>query len=151
MPDPLVPIDHAPRHALPLLYPGQAQKEAFLNEALARIDALLFPVVEDRRAAPPPDPAEGQGWLVATNAEGAWAGQAEAIAIHTMGDWLFLQPCDGMRVWDRAAAGLRFYDVQWSSPAVAPAPAGGDTVDIEARAAIAAITGQLRNAGIFSR
>ena len=35
------------RFALPLIAPGQAQKEAYHNEALAAIDAALHACVED--------------------------------------------------------------------------------------------------------
>ena len=36
MTDPIALGVRTPRHSLPLLYPGQAQKEVFVNEALAR-------------------------------------------------------------------------------------------------------------------
>lgn len=35
--------DATARFAFPLIAPGQAQKELFHNEALARVDALLQP------------------------------------------------------------------------------------------------------------
>ena len=41
MTDPIALDARTPRHSLPLLYPGQAQKEVFVNEALARLDALV--------------------------------------------------------------------------------------------------------------
>ncbi|HLZ79899.1 MAG TPA: hypothetical protein VKQ09_11235 [Sphingomonas sp.] len=40
--------DATTRFALPLIAPGQAQKELFHNEALARVDALLQPSVRHR-------------------------------------------------------------------------------------------------------
>ena len=56
-----------PRHQLPYLAVGQAQKEITHNQALVRIDALLQPLVEAELSAPPASLAESQAgkcWLV---------------------------------------------------------------------------------------
>ena len=64
--------DVTARFALPVLKAGQAQKEVTHNEALARVDALLHPVVESMAlAVPPPAPEPGRGWLVAAAPSGA--------------------------------------------------------------------------------
>ena len=52
------------RHGFPMLVAGQAQKEFFVNEALARIDALLHPAFETVASTPPALPAAGECWLV---------------------------------------------------------------------------------------
>ena len=44
MTDPIALDARTTRHSLPLLYPGQAQQEIFVNEALARLDATPLPV-----------------------------------------------------------------------------------------------------------
>ena len=63
------------RFALPLIAPGQAQKEVYHNEALAAIDAALHAcVTEAPRADPPAEPDEGESWIVAADATGAWEG-----------------------------------------------------------------------------
>ena len=92
------------RYALPLLVPGQAQKEFFHNEALARIDAVLCAAIEDAGLPQPPaDPAAGQSWIVGPGATGAWAGHEDALANWTPAGWRLVAPVEGMRVWNRAA------------------------------------------------
>ena len=81
-----------PRHDLPLLFAGQTQREGFVNEALARIDALLHGAIEAQLAAPPAAPAEGQCWLVASGSTGTWAGHDGEIAAYESGNWLFFLP-----------------------------------------------------------
>lgn len=64
------------RFSLPFILPGQAQKEAYHNEALARIDAALHACIEgDPTADIPYDPAVGESWVVAPGAAGLWAGR----------------------------------------------------------------------------
>lgn len=139
----------SPRFALPLLFAGQAQKEGHVNEALTRIDALMHLVIEGQQAAPPTNPAEGQCWLVATGATGDWSGKSGQIACFGAGNWLFAEPRDGLRAFNRQAGQeIRFVGT-WRQAARPAAPAGGTVVDSEARTTIAALVSALTNAGIF--
>ena len=119
---------------------------------------------------PPANPAAGEGWIVGDAPVGDWAGNARAIAGWTDGGWRFVAPRAGMRVWSAAdGCDLRFVDGGWiagelraarilvagvqvvtgQQPAI-DAPNGGATVDIEARAAIAALLDTLRSHGLIA-
>lgn len=150
MPDPMTFDSTSPRYALPLLFAGQAQKEAFVNEAHALTDALLHCAIEGQAAAPPVTPVEGTNWLVGTAPAGAWTGQAGKIACRQSGNWLFVAPRDGMRLLDKASGQERRYAGGWLAPFAPVAPSGGSIVDTEARAAIAALIAALRTAGVFT-
>lgn len=152
MPLPTLTGARSPAHELPYLFPGQAQKEAFVNEAFARIDALLQPVVIGERAAPPADPASGDCYLVGEPASGAWIGRERAVAVWAQNQWLFCPPREGARILDLASGALALFSAAegWQRIAAPALPAGGATLDAEARAAIAAMGAALRAAGIFS-
>lgn len=129
------------RFALPLLAMAQAQKEVTHNEALTLLDALVQPVVEDGpQTIPPSAPVAGQGWIVGAGASGAWAGRDGGLALWTSGGWRFVASRPGMRTHRLSDGGwLRFDGVAWVEPGLIASPAGGATVDSEARAAIAAV------------
>ena len=161
--------EQSARFALPFLLPGQAQKEAYHNEALTMLDGIVHPAVDDEPlGTPPSSPEPGQCWIVAAGAMGDWAGQADKIAIRTAGGWRFAAPVPGLTAWDKASAFWRYWDGSaWSDgnlPAaklvvggeqvVGPrlaalaSPSGGTTIDAEARAAIAAIIVALKSHGL---
>lgn len=156
--------DVTARWALPLLAPGQVQKEMTHNEALVALDLIVQPTVAAAGAdAPPEGPVEGQCWIVGDTPTGAWAGHANEIAGWTAGGWRFVVPRRGMAIWvaDRGIAAR--YETGWkfgeiagetlllagqpmlASPAPAiPDPNGGATIDAEARATLAEVLDVLR-------
>ncbi len=162
--------DHSPRLALPFLQPGQAQKEMTHNESLQAIDMLVQPVVETADLGTPPGaPVEGQCWIVASPASGAWAGRTGQIAQWTAGGWRFAVPAEGWRCHVRDREGEMVHDgTGWidtalradgvyvagtrviapRQPAIAD-PAGGGTPDAEARSAISAILAMARAHGLI--
>jgi len=150
MPDPVTFTSATPRYALPLLFAGQAQKELTVNEAHALADALLHPAIEDESSAPPAAPVEGECWLVGASASGDWSGEDGKLACREAGNWLFLTPRDGMRIFDRASGQELHYFDGWQRAAPPAEPTGGATVDSEARQAIAELTAALRVAGVFA-
>ncbi len=90
----------SPLLSLPYIQPAQAQKHVTHNEALRRLDALVQLSVESRSVTEPPaSPPEGARYIVATGANGDWAGQDHAIALNAGGAWLFLPPSTGWRAW----------------------------------------------------
>jgi hypothetical protein len=158
------------RHSFPYLAAAQAQKDATHNEALALVDLAANPsALALGLDTPPPAPVPGQCWIVGSAPTGAWTGRAGALAGWTAGGWRFLAPIEGMRVW---IAGARLWAVRdggaWRlgearcnqlivggnqvvgarQPAV-PAPSGGTTVDVEARAAITSIIERLVAHGLI--
>jgi hypothetical protein len=162
--------ENSARFHLPLILPGQAQKELLHNEALALIDAALHPAVEAGPLTVPPEaPREGACWLVAAGAGGAWAGRDGSLAAWTSGGWRFVAPQAGMCVWDKAA-GLprRWTGSAWNGGEVeaaklvidgrqvvgarqssVPSPSGGTVIDAEARTSIEAITVALKSHGLI--
>lgn len=92
--------DRSASLSLPYLQPSQAQKHVTHNEALILLDALTQLAVADRDlTAPPADPAEGDRYIVATGATGAWAGEDGNVAVHDGAAWLFCVPQPGWRAW----------------------------------------------------
>ena len=118
---------------------GQAQKEFFVNEALARIDALLHPAFETVANTPPAVPAAGECWLVGPAPLGEWEGQADALAFWDGVQWSFCAPADGMQMFDRAEGQWILFRSGWRRATRPQTPTGGSTIDVEARAAIGAI------------
>jgi len=161
--------DVTDRFGLPFILPGQAQKELFHNEALARIDVALHPAIEGVAAVPPAELSLGQCWIVAAGASEDWAGKGEMLASWSEGGWRFVAPQPGMLVWNKPAsvwtywsgtawsggelpaAGIRIGGVQVvgeRQPHV-PSPSGGTVIDVEARTAIASITAALMSHGLL--
>lgn len=149
MSDPLFQ-DHTPRLGLPLLFAGQSQREIFVNEALARLDALVDCAIEAQLPAPPAAPAEGKSWLVATGASGAWTGQGGAIACLQQGQWLFQPPVDGLRLLNKATGQYLHYLGSWRMAAKPSSPTGGTVIDVQARSTIGALITALVEAGILA-
>lgn len=158
-----------PRLALPLLEPGQAQKEMFHNEALALLDIAVQASADGPLDAPPADPQPGDCWIVGAAPSGEWAGRARCVAGWTPGGWRFVVPRDGMRLWLGPARGFAlFAGGEWRfgeahgklivegqqvvgiRGAAIPEPAGGMVVDGEARTAIVALLEALRSHGLIA-
>lgn len=107
---------------LPYLEAAQAQKHVTVNEALRRLDAAVHLAVKSRGiAAAPSSPAEGDRYVVASGASGAWAGAEGKVAAWADGAWMFLTPRKGWRAWDEEAGAFIF----WSGAGWTAEPGGG--------------------------
>ena len=103
-------MDTTPNLSLPYILPSQAQKAVTHNEALQRLDALVMLAVKSRDATePPPDPMEGDRYIVADNASAAWSGLEGQVAAFQDGAWIFLQPRDGWVAWSVSEANLVYF------------------------------------------
>ena len=163
--------DTSARLGLPLMQPGQAQKELTHNEALSLLDlAVQAGVVAVGTSVPPATPVAGQAWVVGPAPTGAWAGRAQAIAGWTENGWRFVAPREGMAVWSAADSCVaRYTGGAWRVGVLAGrrvtidgiavigaqrpeiiTPAGGAVIDGEARGTIAAILGALRAHGLIA-
>lgn len=90
------PVPAGSRVGLPLIAASQTQKEVTHNEALARLDTLAHLVLLDRDLTAPPAASDGDIYLVASSATGAWAGQEGRIACFADGFWSFYEPMTGL-------------------------------------------------------
>ena len=120
-----------------------------MNEALARLDAAIHLAVQGEANSPPASSDDGEAWLVGNDPAEAWAGQAGAVAVRVAGQWLFLQPVPGMRLYDTGVGQFAYFSAGWQKPVAIQEPTGGSVVDSEARVAISALISALRAAGIF--
>lgn len=159
------------RHQLPMIQPGQAQKEMTHNEALVRLDMLVMAAVEGIANAPPDAPALGDCWIVGPAATGAFADRVHAIAGWTDGGWRFVMPREGATTFvNEAGSRAIFRNAAWQvgvenltelrvggervvsarQPAIMR-PAAGDRQDTEARIAIDTIIDVLSAHGLIAQ
>jgi hypothetical protein len=160
-----------PRFLFPFLSPGQSQKELFHNEALQSLDALIAAAVEGLPlAVPPASPAVGNCYIVASSPSGAWSGKAHHLANDTSGGWRFIAPRDGVTAYVKSNGVTAAYrsgtwvigdlsgaqvsvdgvKVIGARGAAIAAPAGGATVDAEARAGLGLVLAALRTHGLIA-
>jgi len=163
--------DATARLGLPMIRPGQAQKEMSHNEALTTIDLCTQAnAVALGLDVPPAAPVAGQAWIVGVAPNGAWAGKNGQLAGWTDGGWRFVVPTEGMAVWIIEAAEIaRYFKGVWrlgevrcskvviagstvlgAQRAAIAAPIGGTTSDIEARATLTEILNALRGHGLIA-
>lgn len=89
-----------PRLGLPAIEAAQAQKHITHNEALALLDTLVQLAVESRSlTSPPGSPAEGDCYIPASGATGAWSGWDLQLAAFSGGAWTRIVPKSGMKAW----------------------------------------------------
>lgn len=135
------------------------------------IDALAGACVEQRAlGVPPGSPTPGRCYIVASGASGAWAGKTDQIAVATEGGWRFIAPREGLRAVvasegiDAVYRGSSWIygdlrglfvtvggnQVVGGRGAAIPDPAGGTTVDSQARATLASLLATLRTHGLIA-
>lgn len=93
-------LDDTHQLKLPYIIAAQAQKHVTHNEALRALDAIVQLSVLDRDlTASPAAPDEGDRYIVAATASGAWSGQENRIAAWQDGAWAFYVANEGWLVW----------------------------------------------------
>lgn len=144
------------RLRLPMLIPGQGQKDVTHNEALALLDMIVQPsVVSASQITPSEVAALGDCWLVPAGATDDWANRDGSIACWTDGGWRYAEPSDGWTLWVvDEGVGLRRRGSEWqyehATGAAVPPPVRGQVVDAEASAAINLILDRLRTARMIN-
>src|SRR3546814_18696274 len=82
---------------LPLLAPGQAQKEITHNEALAQLDIITQAVVQAVGVdVPPASLAPGECRILGPSPEGSWSGMAHNLAGWTENGCSYVQTFNGL-------------------------------------------------------
>lgn len=138
------------RFEIPLLAAGQAHKELFHNEALARIDFLIHPTVQAVATDPGAIvPVAGQSWLVGSGAIGGWLDHDDQIAGWTGNGWLFIAPLASMRIYVESIDSIAVYRGSWQLAPTIGGPATGAVIDAEARSVIDSILAALEAQGIL--
>ena len=145
-----------PNLALPYLAAAQAQKHVTVNEALDALDGLVqLSVISAALSAPPGNPTEGDRYIIASGATGAWTGWDASATQFSGGAWQRLIPQTGWLAWDAASGQLLVWtgsawtglDVAMgllaraSSVRVAEGPAGSATDMVVAEELISGLAG----------
>ena len=166
------------RHKLALALQPRSYARAFKirserwdNETLQTLDAIVAGAIEEAPlATPPATPAIGACYIVAESATDAWAGKSQLVATWTSGGWRFIQPVEGMALYERTSGTWTVYrsggwetgmirgasllidgqQVVGPKDSAIESPSGGTVVDSEARAAIDALLGTLRRHGLIA-
>lgn len=139
-----------PNIGLPLLFAAQAQKEFFINQAFAILDAHSQRAVLASANEPPASFSDGDCYRVTAPAEGAWQLRADHLAISIGGVWHFIAPAEGALLFDRAAGQWLCFRSGWQAAGVPNLPEGGSVIDVEARSTLLQLIERLQAIGIIA-
>ena len=163
-------MESTKRLSLPLIMPGQAQKEISHNEALQVLDTLVAAAVEDVATdEPPAAPSTGQCYILGNSPSGEWSAYPGHLAAYTSVGWRFIAPTDGLQVLVKTTGTFAVYgSAGWETGVVRGSrllvnneqvvgeraaaiaePAGGTTIDAEVRSALGLVLGALRHHGLI--
>lgn len=86
-----------PKLGAPELTASQAIPETTVNEQVRWLEqGCNYFIVKDKDLATPPgSPSDGDAYIVAATATGAWAGKEKKIAFRMSTTWLFITPING--------------------------------------------------------
>lgn len=164
-------MDLTERLSLPLIIAGQAQKELWHNEALSLLDTVVAAAVEEPPINDPPEaPSAGCCYIVGASPSGEWSEASSSLAAFTSAGWRFVAPTPGLIVLVKSSGTFATYGTGgWEVGTVRAAqvvvedqqvvgaragpiadPAGGSSVDAEARTAVTQILSALRQHGLIS-
>jgi hypothetical protein len=99
-----------------------------MDTNLVMLDSLLHLAVISIANTPPGSPTNGDRYIVGTSPTGAWAGQANRVAVWVGAEsaWRFFQPKLGWRAWNAAVPNyIRFNGSAWIDDAHLPLTGGG--------------------------
>lgn len=99
---------------IPLVIAQQNQPEIPHNTALMLLQAINMNVINSTTTTPPGSPSDGDAYIVAATATGAWAGREDHVAVFYGSSWYFLPGEDsaGTPIAVGAAhEGMRVYDL----------------------------------------
>jgi hypothetical protein len=119
---------------MPYILPSQAQKHVTHNEALQRLDAIVQLTISEESASPPAAPAEGETYLIAGGATGAWTGKTGMLAFRQDGAWIYLTPRPGWHAFFLDEGKLRLFSSGHWGDLPLPDDAGVSTIGIHAAA-----------------
>lgn len=124
----------SPILGLPYIAGSQASPEITHNTALNMLQALLTGVISVAvLTAPPGGPAEGDAYVIAGSATGAWAGEDHKITAFIGGQWAFVPGLDSSGTpiaMGAAQEGLRVYDKTTNSEWVWSGTLWNETPDL---------------------
>jgi len=93
-------MTETPNLGLPFIMEAQAQKHVTHNEAIRALDALVQLAVSSRIVDTPPSaPADGDRYIIAPGASGAWAAKDGQVAAFQDGAWSYFPPGKGWIAW----------------------------------------------------
>ena len=131
-----------PKLGLTELAAAQALPEARVNENIRWMEFFATGGgVKDRNLATPPgSPADGDAYLVAASATGAWSGQSGKVALYISTEWAFAPAIEGMRLYVNDEDVTIVYDGSaWSSLG----GGGGSTPTLSVTVALSDLTSNL--------
>ena len=109
-------MTNTPNLSLPQWAAGQDQPWTSVNEALQLIDASVqLSVISNALSTPPGSPSEGDRYIVAATASGAWVGWEDSIALWVGGVWARLEPVAGWKAWVNSESALFVFDGGWTA------------------------------------
>lgn len=118
---------------LPELASAQAIPEAIVNENTRWLEffAAGARVLDRDLTAPPGSPADGDGYLVAASATGAWAGRDGDIALRISTAWAFKEAVAGMILYvDDEDIGIRYNGASWDTIATGASLTAANASDL---------------------